>query len=64
MIAWISKGELAFCPGYVWGGWHLWRASQTVAGDLDAAQQRRGGAALPVKEIQREHGQKKVSIAQ
>jgi MFS family permease len=29
---------LAFCPGYLWGGWHLWRASQTVGRDLEAAQ--------------------------
>jgi MFS family permease len=27
---------LALCPGYFWAGWHLWRASRTVARDLDA----------------------------
>jgi MFS family permease len=25
---------LAFCPGYFWCGWHLWKASQTVSQDL------------------------------
>jgi MFS family permease len=25
---------LALCPGYFWGGWHLWRASRTVIDDL------------------------------
>lgn len=29
---------LALCPGYLWGGWHLWRASQTVTHDLELAQ--------------------------
>jgi len=28
---------LILCPGYFWGGWHLWRASKTVARDLEAA---------------------------
>jgi MFS family permease len=27
---------VAFCPGYFWAAWHLWRASQTVARDLRA----------------------------
>jgi MFS transporter, Spinster family, sphingosine-1-phosphate transporter len=27
---------LALCPGYLWVGWHLWRASLTVTRDLDA----------------------------
>lgn len=27
---------LALCPGYMWGAWHLWRASKTVARDLEA----------------------------
>jgi MFS family permease len=26
---------LALCPGYLWCGWHLWRGSKTVAGDLE-----------------------------
>ena len=26
---------LALCPGYAWGGWHLWRASKTVTRDLE-----------------------------
>jgi MFS family permease len=30
---------LAFCPGYMWGGWHFWHASKTVLRDLEAAQQ-------------------------
>lgn len=25
---------LALCPGYLWGGWHVWRASKTVARDV------------------------------
>jgi predicted MFS family arabinose efflux permease len=25
---------LALCPGYLWGGWHMWRASRTVGDDL------------------------------
>jgi MFS family permease len=29
---------LALCPGYLWGGWHLWQASSTVTLDLEAAQ--------------------------
>jgi MFS transporter, Spinster family, sphingosine-1-phosphate transporter len=28
---------LVLCPGYCWAGWHLWRASKTVARDLAAA---------------------------
>jgi MFS transporter, Spinster family, sphingosine-1-phosphate transporter len=27
---------LSLCPGYLWGGWHLWRASRTVKRDLEA----------------------------
>ena len=26
---------LAMAPGYLWGGWHLWRGSKTVANDLE-----------------------------
>lgn len=26
---------LALCPGYLWGSWHLWRASKTVTRDLE-----------------------------
>jgi MFS transporter, Spinster family, sphingosine-1-phosphate transporter len=29
---------LALCPGYVWVSWHFWRASSTVAGDLQTVQ--------------------------
>jgi MFS family permease len=29
---------LTLCPGYLWGGWHLWRGSRTIAHDLQAAQ--------------------------
>jgi MFS family permease len=25
---------LVLCPGYLWGGWHLWKASSTVVGDI------------------------------
>lgn len=35
---------LAFCPGYLWGGVHLWLASRTVTRDLEAA--RLGGGDL------------------
>lgn len=28
---------LAMSPGYLWGGWYLWRASQTVMRDLERA---------------------------
>jgi MFS transporter, Spinster family, sphingosine-1-phosphate transporter len=27
---------LALCPGYLWGAWHLWRASHSVTHDLKA----------------------------
>jgi hypothetical protein len=27
---------LAMSPGYLWGGWHLWRASKTVRADVIA----------------------------
>jgi MFS family permease len=27
---------LVMCPGYLWGAWYLWRASKTVARDLEA----------------------------
>ena len=26
---------LALCPGYLWGGWHLWRARRTIVRDLE-----------------------------
>jgi predicted MFS family arabinose efflux permease len=29
---------IALCPGYLWAGWHLWRASASVTRDLAAAQ--------------------------
>jgi len=29
---------LALCPGYLWAGWHVWRASKTVTRDLETAQ--------------------------
>jgi predicted MFS family arabinose efflux permease len=28
---------VAFCPVYLWAMWHLWRASETVTADLQAA---------------------------
>jgi len=33
---------LLLCPGYLWGSWHLWRASRTVTREL-AAIQKDGG---------------------
>ena len=29
---------MAMSPGYLWAGWHLWRAGQTVTRDFQAAQ--------------------------
>ena len=29
---------LALCPGYVWGGWHMWCASRTACRDLESVQ--------------------------
>jgi len=29
---------LALCPGYLWAAWHVWRASLTVAQDLEATE--------------------------
>jgi hypothetical protein len=29
---------MAMSPGYLWGGWHLWRASQTVTRDIQTTQ--------------------------
>jgi len=26
---------LALCPGYVWGGWHVWQASRTIYRDME-----------------------------
>ena len=34
----LRDALLLMCPGYLWGGWHLWRASKTVMRDLEAAQ--------------------------
>ena len=36
---------LTLCPGYLWAGWHLWRASRTVTRDLEAVQVDRARAA-------------------
>lgn len=40
---WLGEESLRYallilCPGYLWGGWHLWRASRTVMCDLEAVQ--------------------------
>jgi MFS family permease len=37
---------LSLCPGYLWGGWHLWRASRTVKRDLEGPQKEQERAAL------------------
>lgn len=34
----IRYGLLILCPGYLWGAWHLWKGSTTVAADLEAVQ--------------------------
>jgi len=36
---------LVLCPGYLWGAWHLWKASGTVDTDLVNAQGQRGPVA-------------------
>ena len=36
---------LIMAPGYLWGAWHLWRASRTVTRDLEAVQDKPGHAA-------------------
>ena len=40
---WAGEESLRFalfamCPGYLWCGWHLWRASRTVSEDLATVQ--------------------------
>jgi MFS family permease len=37
--SWSGDASLGYAlvtmsPGYLWGAWHLWQASRTVAGDL------------------------------
>jgi MFS family permease len=39
---WLGEESLRYalvmlCPGYFWAAWHLWRAGNTIAGDLKAA---------------------------
>jgi MFS transporter, Spinster family, sphingosine-1-phosphate transporter len=29
---------LLLCPGYLWAAWHMWRASGTVARDIQGVQ--------------------------
>lgn len=31
----LQYALLALCPGYLWCGWHVWRASQTVSRDVE-----------------------------
>jgi MFS family permease len=38
---WVGEESLRFvlltlCPGFIWGAWYLWRASKTVAQDLES----------------------------
>jgi MFS family permease len=40
---WVGEESLryalvAMCPGFLWGAWHAWRASESVAQDLEAIQ--------------------------
>jgi MFS family permease len=35
---------LALCPGYLWAAWHVWRASKTVARDVQATHEVAAGA--------------------
>lgn len=40
---WLGQESLRYalamlCPGYFWAAWHLWRASRTIVGDLNATQ--------------------------
>jgi MFS transporter, Spinster family, sphingosine-1-phosphate transporter len=43
MQSWVGQESLryallALSPGFAWAAWHLWRASRTVARDLEAAE--------------------------
>jgi MFS family permease len=38
---------LAMSPGYLWGAWHLWRASRTATRDLSDMPQTEAAAARP-----------------
>lgn len=38
----LRYASIVLAPGFMWVAWHAWRASQTVAGDLAAAQRRDG----------------------
>jgi MFS family permease len=42
---------LAMCPGYLWGGWHLWRASRHVTRDLAAVEALRSDAATAAAQL-------------
>jgi MFS family permease len=41
----LRYAMLALCPGYLWGAWHLMRASKTVAEDVMASEGRLSGRA-------------------
>lgn len=41
---------LFLCPGYFWCTWHFWRASRTVAEDVNAAQRRSSTESFPLEE--------------
>jgi MFS family permease len=49
---WAGKESLRYalvtvCPGYLWAIWHLWRASRTVAGDIEAVRGEPAAASRP-----------------
>lgn len=48
---WVGEESLRYallilCPGYFWGGWHLWQGSRTVSRDLEMVQVEEGAARL------------------
>ena len=62
---WAGEESLRYalvtlCPGYLWAIWQLWRASQTVTGDLDAIRVERAATTreeVPTKLAHAEIGQ-------
>jgi MFS family permease len=43
LTSWTGEESLRYallimCPGYLWGGWYLWRASRTVKRDIEIVQ--------------------------
>ena len=47
---------LAMAPGYIWGGWHLWRGSKTVASDVEVESDRTTDEDRLIVAATRDHG--------